>query len=90
MGLARKQKGSNEPAHQQPAEIMNRLLLKEVEITIGGATRRVTALEAIMMQLFQQQMTGNARAHALLTQFRHFIPRRESVEITFEATDVKD
>ncbi|HEY4285091.1 MAG TPA: DUF5681 domain-containing protein [Chthoniobacterales bacterium] len=87
--MARRQKVSTDLVQQQPAEIMNRLLLEEVDLTIGGVTRRVTALEAIMMQLFHQQMAGNTRAYALLTQFRRFLPRNESVEIEFETADVE-
>ena len=43
-------------------DLIDRLLLKPVEITVGEKSRRVTTLEAILFRLWQKEVVGDARA----------------------------
>ena len=44
------------------AEIIDKLLLAPIDITENGIARRVTTLEAIVLQLWQKELDGNRRA----------------------------
>jgi hypothetical protein len=46
-------------------DIMERLFTRRVSISVGGRATRVPAAKAIVLQLMQKAMSGNARmAHA--------------------------
>ena len=59
---------SGNPDRRRPArtvsalEAIDRLLLRPIEVVEKGETRRVTALEVIVLQLWQQELAGNRRA----------------------------
>jgi len=51
------------PARRTSAlELVDKLLLRPIEVTEKGESRKVTALEVIMLQLWQQELAGNRRA----------------------------
>src|SRR5471032_3165623 len=58
------------PDRQYPArkpgalELIDKLLLRPIEVVEKGETRKVTALEVIVLQLWQQELAGNRRALA--------------------------
>jgi hypothetical protein len=47
------------------AEIIDKMLLALIDITENGIPRRVTTLEAILLQLWQRELDGNRRALAV-------------------------
>jgi hypothetical protein len=59
---------SGNPARRHPPrsvsaiETIDRLLLRRVEVVEKGETRKITALELIVLQLWQQELAGNRRA----------------------------
>jgi len=72
-------------------ELIDRLLLKPVEITVGDRSRRVTTLEAILYRLFQKEVLGDARALKIRLKFEEFArqylkPRYETVFVDNEYT----
>ena len=60
---------------QNTVELIDRLLLKPVEITEGDTTRKVTTLEAILFRLLQKELVGDARALKIRLKFEEFARR---------------
>jgi len=54
------------------AEIVDRLLLAPVKLSLNGETKHVPALEAIVSQLQLKEIAGNARASRVLLKYREF------------------
>lgn len=54
------------------AATIERLLLDPVGLTIDGQKKRVSTLEAIVLQLLQKTMAGNIRAARIVQQYRDF------------------
>jgi hypothetical protein len=88
---------SGNPKRQYPrrvettVELIDRLLLKPVEITVGEKSRKVTALEAILFRLLQKELVGDARALKIRLKFEEFArrylkPRFETVFVDNEYT----
>lgn len=50
-------------------------LFGRVTVAVNGTTKRVTVLEAIILQLLQKTATGDARARRLLLRYREFVDR---------------
>jgi Family of unknown function (DUF5681) len=61
---------------QSTLEIMERLLTSSVPITVGGTATRVTALEAIILQVMQKAMAGNGRAFRMLADYQELASKR--------------
>jgi hypothetical protein len=54
------------------AEMMTRLLLKPVEITVSGEIKKVTALEAILLQLRAKELSDHPRASKVRLKYEEF------------------
>jgi hypothetical protein len=72
-------------------ELIDKLLLKPVEITVGEKSRRVTTLEAILFRLWQKEVLGDTRALKIRLKFQEFArqhtkPRIETVFVDNEYT----
>jgi Family of unknown function (DUF5681) len=72
-------------------ELIDKLLLKPVEITVGEKSRRVTTLEAILFRLWQKEVGGDTRALKIRLKFQEFArqhtkPRIETVFVDNEYT----
>lgn len=52
--------------------LIDRLLVAPIPITLNGETTSVPAIEAIVLQLMQQEMAGNVRAARTLLKYREF------------------
>jgi hypothetical protein len=67
------------------AEIIDKLFLAPIEITENGGTRRVTTLEAILLQLWRKELDGNRRALAARLKYEELDQRNTETrtEITF-------
>lgn len=61
-------------------EILDRLLLSPVNVTLNGETKRVSALEAIISQLQVKEMSGNASATRILLRYRAFASQHAEKE----------
>ena len=70
------QSGNPRRRRSKPPEstvaMIDRLLAAPVRITFNGETKRVPAIEAIVLQLLQKEMAGNARAARTLLKYREF------------------
>jgi hypothetical protein len=61
----------NKPkAAESIVDMVDRLLLSRVTLTLNGEAQNVTALEAIVSQLQLKEMAGNARASRILLKYR--------------------
>jgi hypothetical protein len=54
------------------AEMMTRILLKPVDITVSGERKRITALEAIILQLRAQDLSDHPRASKVRLKYEEF------------------
>lgn len=66
-------------------------LFERISVTVNGGNRRCTVLEAIMLQLLQKTVAGDARARRLLLGYKEFVaravkPRREVVFVGSQDT----
>lgn len=75
--------------HESTLEIMDRLLASRVRISLSGEPSRVTATEAIVLQLMQKAMSGNPRAWQTLLKYQEFAHSRSdrSTEVRFIESD---
>jgi hypothetical protein len=72
-------------------ELIDKLLLKPVEITVDEKSRRVTTLEAILFRLWQKEVLGDPRALKIRLKYQEFArqhskPRIETVFVDNEYT----
>ena len=63
------------------AEIINKLLLAPVDITENGKTRRVTTLEAIILQLWRKELAGDRRALAVRLKYQELAQQHAGIKI---------
>jgi hypothetical protein len=70
-------------------DIMERLFAHRVSMSVSGQAKRVSALEAIVLQLMQKAMSGSARAWRALLKYQEFAARRsdQSIEFRFVESD---
>jgi Family of unknown function (DUF5681) len=70
-------------------EIIDKLLLMHVKITIDGVSKRVTTLEAILEQLWSKGIAGDRRAMDVYIRCRDLAPQVADgkVQITFADSD---
>jgi hypothetical protein len=54
------------------AEMMTRILLKPVDITVSGERKRITALEAIILQLRAKDLSDHPRASKVRLKYEEF------------------
>jgi Family of unknown function (DUF5681) len=66
-------------------EMIDKLLLSPIEITVNGKLRRVTKLEAILLQLWRKELAGNHRASAVRLKYEELTRQNTGIitEITF-------
>jgi hypothetical protein len=71
-----------------PAEIVDKHLLAPINITENGNLRRVTTLEAILLQLWRKELDGNRRALAVRLKYEELDQTiaASTTEITFADT----
>jgi Family of unknown function (DUF5681) len=51
---------------------MERLFARRVSMSVSGQAKRVSALEAIVLQLMQKAMSGSARAWRALLKYQEY------------------
>lgn len=68
---------------------MERLLARRVTITLQGQATQVSATEAIVLQLVQKAISGNASAWRALLKYKEFANSRseKSIELRFVEND---
>jgi hypothetical protein len=54
------------------AEMMTRILLKPVDITVSGERKKITALEAILLQLRAKELSDHPRASKVRLKYEEF------------------
>jgi len=69
--------------------IMERLLSRRVSISVSGEAMRVSATEAIVLQLLQRAISGNAHAWRALLKYQEFANRGSDrpTELRFVESD---
>ena len=82
-----RQRRSKSP--QSTLEILETLLMRRMQISLSGEATHVSAAEAIMLQLMQKAMAGNARAWQAILKYQKFADQRSSkaTELKFEDSD---
>ena len=87
------QSGNPRRRRSKPPEstvaMIDRLLAAPVSIIVNGETERVPAIEAIVLQLLQKEMAGNARAARTLLKYREFAAQNgeKQLEVIFVESD---
>ncbi len=81
--------GRSSPRPTGLLEIIDKLLLTHVKITIDGVSQRVTYLEAILHQLWSKGIAGDRRARAVYLRCLELAPQvgDGKVQITFADSD---
>jgi hypothetical protein len=71
------------------AEMMTRILLKPVDITVSGERKRITALEAILLQLRAKDLSDHPRASKVRLKYEEFARQnsRARPQIVFVDSD---
>jgi hypothetical protein len=88
-------KGQSGNPRRKPArtesmvDMVDRLLLSQVKLTLNGEVRNVTALEAIVCQLQLKEMSGNPRASRILLRYRAFASRHAEKQFQLIFMDSK-
>jgi Family of unknown function (DUF5681) len=77
--------GRSSPRPTGLLEMIDKLLLTSIRITIGGVSKRVTTLEAILEQLWSKGIAGDRRARAVYLRCLELAPQVADgkVQITF-------
>jgi hypothetical protein len=81
--------GRSSPRPTGLLEIIDKLLLTHVKITIDGVSKRVTTLEAILQQLWSKGINNDRRAMAVFLRNHELVPEEAdgTVQIVFPDTD---
>ena len=70
------QSGNPERRHPKRVEttvqLIDKLLLQPIEITVGEKSRKVTTLEAILFHLWQKEVQGDTRALKVRLKYQEF------------------
>jgi Family of unknown function (DUF5681) len=77
--------GRSSPRSISDAEMIDKLLLTTVKITVNGDSKRVAALEVILEQLWNKGIAGDRRARAVFFRWLELAPKvaEGKVQITF-------
>src|ERR1700721_1647266 len=67
--------GRSSPRPTGLLEMIDKLLLTSIRITIDGVSKRVTTLEAILVQLWSKGIAGDRRAMAVYIRCRVLPPK---------------
>jgi hypothetical protein len=86
---------SGNPRRRYPArsisavEMIDGELLRPIDIVENGETRRVSTLEAIVLQLWRKEVSGDRRALSVRLKYQEFARQnaKQGVEITFVDSD---
>ena len=86
---------SDNPLRRHPVrtisalESIDRLLLQPIEVVEKGKSRKVTALEAIVLQLWQKELSGDRRALVARLNYERIAQENveRGVEIEFAESD---
>lgn len=68
---------TRQPEAENTVAIIDRLLLTPIKVTQKGTRAKITALEAIMHRLLQQEIEGNSRASRVLRKYRQLVRRKD-------------
>lgn len=77
----RKRRRKKAKAPEGDREVLDRLLRSSVTVTFNGEKKRVPAIEAIVVQLQRQEISGNPRASQLLLDVRKLARQHEGMKL---------
>ena len=68
---------------------IDRLLLRPIQLSLNGETRKQPAIAAIILQLLRQAMSGKVRAYRALVKYEEFASQNmeKKLELTFLESD---
>jgi hypothetical protein len=72
---------------ESPLEVIERLLHKPVDTVKDGQPTKMSALEAIVLQLLQKSLAGDKRADRALQRFSDFADRNTVTELELVFVD---
>src|ERR1700694_5742491 len=76
--------GRSSPRSISRAEMIDKLLLTMVKITVNGDSKRVAVLEVVLEQLWNKGIAGDRRARAVFFRWLELVPLADGkVQITF-------
>ncbi|MBN8966509.1 MAG: hypothetical protein J0H89_14330 [Rhizobiales bacterium] len=86
---------SGNPRHRKRARTesvlvtIDRLLLRPIQLSLNGETRKQPALAAIVLQLLRKALSGNIRAYRVLIKYQQFASQNKEtkLELTFLDSD---
>jgi Family of unknown function (DUF5681) len=86
---------SGNPRRQHPArskstvEMIDKFFLKPVEVTVDGETKVISTLEAIVMQLWLKEVSGDQRALKVRLKYQEFAKQNSEpkLEVIFVDDD---
>jgi hypothetical protein len=83
---SRKRNPRKPPRQRSTLEIIDEHLLAQIAVTMGGVSKKISILEAIMLQLVQKEAAGDLKATRVLSRFEQLRcrPTTEQVEVVFE------
>ena len=73
---------------KRTVELVDDFFRREVTFVEDGVTKKRTALEVILTQLFDKATSGNSRAVNVLNQYRKFVASRGGAKNPFVAVQV--
>jgi hypothetical protein len=85
-GNPRNGKPNSKPT-ESPLAVVERLLLKPVNIRKDGLLTKMAALEAILYQLLQKSLSGDKKAERGLRKFEEFAYRNRAPELEIVFVD---
>jgi Family of unknown function (DUF5681) len=86
---------SGNPRHQKAKraesalEMIDRLLLEPVSVTLNGESQKIPAIRAIVLRLQQLAASGNTRAYRVIQKYEVFVGQNteKKFELTFIDND---
>ena len=82
--------GRQYPAHSKSTvEMIDKFFLKPVEVTVDGETKVISTLEAIVMQLWLKEVSGDQRALKVRLKYQEFARQNSEprLEVIFVDND---
>ncbi len=87
MSKSQRSRRRKAPKPESTVEIIDRLLVEQVEMTINGTPTRITVLAAIVFQLFQNELAGDVHASRVLLKYQQLAQRAVDRQVLLTFAD---
>jgi hypothetical protein len=74
---------------ENAVEMIDRLLVEPVPVTLNGESKKIPAIQAIVLRLQQLAASGNTRAYRVIQKYEAFVSQNgeKKLELTFIDSD---